>query len=216
MKQKLFFGLLFTLWVATYYTFTASAQTDIGVSNADATLRPALSSSTELNNAINSVPSRVASEFSDALKLTGLVAPDSAMKTILDQVAQRVGFEFADGSRVTNLQFPKELVNDTTPPQVAGEINAQIGNGSATLNWATNEFTIVIIHFGTQSGNYTGSKSITTFAKQHTLTLSSLTPGSTIFYKLDLTDLSGNTFSTTEKSLTVVQQRSVYLPLVTR
>lgn len=215
MKQKFFLGLLVTLLVAMYSSFTASGQTDIGVSNADATLRPPLTSSADLNTSLTPIPKRVASEFSDALHLYALT-PDSVLKAALEQVARHVSFDFAQGSRVAHLQFPKELVNDTTPPQVAGEINAQIGNGSATLNWSTNEFTIVVLRFGTQSGNYTGSQSITAFAKQHQITLSGLTPGSIVFYKLELSDPSGNKASTTEKSLTIVQQRSVYLPLVSR
>ena len=216
MKQKLLFGLLFTLLVAGYQTFTASGQTDISVSNADAILKPNLTSSTTLNSAISTVSNRVASEFSDALRVTTLSAPDSTLQTVLDQVAKRVSFDFAQASRVTTLQFPKTLVNDTTPPQVKGAISTQLGSNSATLLVSTSEFTIATVDYGTQPGSYSKSQSTKTFARQHSLALSGVAANSVVFYKLTLTDLSGNLATTPEASFTATEKRSVYLPLISR
>lgn len=215
MKQKIFFGLLFTFLVAVYNNFSASGQTDIGVSNADATLRPALVNSTELKNQLERVSKRVASEFSDALHLYTL-APDSALKLVLDQVARHVSFDFAQGSRVTTLQFPKELVNDTIAPQLQGEVNVQSGSDSATLNLASNEFTIVTVQYGTQSGNYSNQQFDPSFAKQHQLLLTGLAKGQSVFYRVVLTDLSGNVTTSPEASFTLSAARSIYLPLVGR
>lgn len=215
MKQKFFFGLLITLLVAAYSSFTASGQTDVSVSNADATLRPPLSNSVQLNNALAPIPKRIASEFSDGLHLYTLT-PDSALKAALDQVVRHVSFDFAQGSRVATLQFPKELVNDTTAPQLQGEVGVLSGSDSATLTLTTNEFTVATILYGTQSGSYPNQKSDTSFAKQHQVSLTGLAKGQKVFYRVVLTDLSGNVNTLAEQSFTINTVRTVYLPFVSR
>jgi len=52
------------------------------------------------------------------------------------------------------------------------------------------------------------------YAKQHEITLTGLTMGTTYYYKVCSTDRSGNTATSSEHSLTA--QIPVYLPLVMR
>lgn len=216
MKQPQTFSLIFALCFGLLQVTVVLGQTSIIVTNADASFQPNLSSSSNLKVVLTSVTNRVASEFSDALRVHPLTHPESSFQTLLDQTLNRVNFDFAQANRLTTLQFPMELVNDKTPPQIQGEVSAQVSGGSATLHWTTAEFTIATLRYGTQPGNLPGSQSVTAFAKEHSVSLPDVTPGAVIYLQIALTDLSGNTFATPERSMTISQNRAVYLPVVRR
>lgn len=122
------------------------------------------------------------------------------------------------------LAFPRELIGDETPPAVSGEI--QVGHTtetSTTLTIETSEFTRIVMRYGFESSNLNREAQIVLFARRHTIEIS-IAPGqqalaqnsTTLYYQLELEDLSGNTTTTPEDilELATTSDEQLYLPLL--
>src|SRR5262249_41618373 len=79
-----------------------------------------------------------------------------------------------------------------TPP-VISSVAAAPGSTSATITWTTNVASNSRVDYGTSAGSLTSNQSDATLVTTHSLTLSSLTPGTTYFYRVTSADASGNT-----------------------
>lgn len=134
----------------------------------------------------------------------------SALQILLGQVSDRIVIQYAKTDRQESLVYPAGLFNDTTPPQIS-DVSA---SGTGIITWTTDEFATSTVLYGTRSGIYSHMVSDPLYTKQHEITLTGLTSGTTYYYKVRSTDRSGNTATSPEHSFTA--QISVYLPLVMR
>lgn len=178
-------------------------------------------STTDLSGVFNTlldlVAPRVAFDYARANYMVELTAVSPAMNTALNQVADRIGFDYARSNQQMSLSFPVELVNDTAVPQLVGEVTATpLGGMESQIGWVTNELATSRVQFGTQPGNYTGDVLSTLYVKDHRMTLTGLQDGTTYYYKLSSTDLSGNTFNSQEYTFTFTEETNVYLPMIVR
>lgn len=135
-----------------------------------------------------------------------------ALDTLLGQVAERIVFQYANANREVELAYP-ELIDDTTKPQIGDVAANPAGGVNALITWTTDEFATSTVLYGTQSGSYPQTVHDPLYVKQHEITLA-VTPGTTYYYRVRSTDLSGNTSTSAEHSLTAIL--SAYLPVVMR
>lgn len=155
------------------------------------------------------VPERVVVEYANAVLRENLVAMPSQLP-----VSERVVVEYANAILRFDPLYPLELINDTVPPEIGEPAYEVIGGGTVSITWTTDEFADSEVRYGEQSGQYTQTVSDPLHVKEHAIPLTGLAPGTTYYYRVRSTDLSGNTSTSAEHSFTVVI--SVYLPLVTR
>lgn len=166
---------------------------------------------------LDQVSQRVSVEFANAILRENLAAVPTGFQSVLDQVPERVVFQFANANLSYSLSYPRELVNDTTPPQIIeigiGQIEA---NGILTITWTTDEFADSTVLYGTTSGSYPYTVTDPLHVKLHAVGLPDLVPGTTYYYRLRSTDLSDNTTTTDERSLVALRNQFIYLPVVVR
>ena len=80
---------------------------------------------------------------------------------------------------------------DTTPP-VISSVTATPGTTTATITWTTNETSTSRVDYGTSAASLTLNASNPTLATAHSISLSSLTPGTTYFYRVTSVDAANN------------------------
>jgi hypothetical protein len=155
------------------------------------------------------VPQRVVVEYANAILRENLVAVPGQLP-----VSERVVVEYANEILRFELFYPLELINDTVPPEISDPPSEMISGGTVIIIWTTDEFADSEVMYGEQSGQYTQTAGDPHHVKDHAITLTGLTPGTTYYYRVRSTDLSGNTTISPEYSFIVVTP--VYLPLVMR
>ena len=101
-----------------------------------------------------------------------------------------------------SLIFPKELINDTTPPIISNITVTNITEKSATIKWDTDEFVDSLVKYGTSSGAYTKQEYDELFVKKHAVSLYNLSPGTKYYFVVKSVDLSGNSAESSEYSFT--------------
>ena len=101
-----------------------------------------------------------------------------------------------------SLIFPKELINDTTPPIITNITVTNITENSATIKWNTDEFADSLVKYGTSSGAYTKQEYDELFVKKHAVSLYNLSPGTKYYFVVKSVDLSGNSAESSEYSFT--------------
>lgn len=171
---------------------------------------------TALKDLLTTLQPRFVIEFARANKFYTLTPIPSQLDTLIGQIAPRFVFEFAKANRYMTLSFPVDLINDTTPPQGSNITVKPAGETSTTITWATDEYADSTVRCGTQSGNYTMTFSDPLYVKQHSITLTDLTPGTTYYCVCSSTDLGSNTYQSQEFSFEQAEETFIYLPLVLR
>ncbi|MEM7131263.1 MAG: clostripain-related cysteine peptidase [Chloroflexota bacterium] len=190
---------LCTAFIITFlWILNAYGQTDIAVSDANATLTVGFGTDTsQLEASLQSVPlHRVFADFSNATIKQMLVDAPVAMRTAMSIVTPRVSPDYASASRAAPLVFPRALVNDQVAPQLEGAVVKQTGSTATSLLllWTANEYVQSTFEYGTASGSYSQSIELdegqygTNF--RHEVT--GLTIGTTYFGRITMADLSGN------------------------
>jgi peroxiredoxin len=100
-----------------------------------------------------------------------------------------------DSGNVAPLQeksFQTLSVVDTTPPKLMGQPEVATGDSSLTISWKTDEKAISQLRYGLGT-SYEFSSSLTEKADtDHSIFISSLSPGTTYHFQLISTDASGN------------------------
>jgi len=89
-------------------------------------------------------------------------------------------------------------VTDTTPPNISN-VSVTPSQTSATVSWDTDKTTTGEVDYGTTT-NYTGQALDTNAATSHSVTLNSLTAGTTYHYIITATDQNSNTSSTADST----------------
>ena len=101
-----------------------------------------------------------------------------------------------------SLIFPKELINDITPPIITNVTVTNITENSATIKWNTDEFADSLVKYGTSSGAYTKQEYDELFVKKHAVSLYNLSPGTKYYFVVKSVDLSGNSAESSEYCFT--------------
>ena len=101
-----------------------------------------------------------------------------------------------------SLIFPKELINDTTPPIITNITVTDITDNSATIKWDTDEIANSLVKYGVASGVYTESEEDSLFVKNHIVELTGLSAGTCYYFVANSTDQSGNSAESSEYSFT--------------
>jgi len=169
-----------------------------------------------LSDLLNDIQPRFAIQFAHANNYLSLIPIPSQLDTLIGQITPRFIFEFAKANRYITLSFPVDLINDTTAPQGSNIVVKPAGETSSTITWTTNEYANSTVRCGIQSGNYTMTFFDPLYVKQHSITLTGLTPGAIYYCVCSSTDLSGNTYQSQEFSFEQVEGSFIYLPLVLR
>lgn len=223
-----------------------SGQTDVTINNADATWTQGLQSSGGLGALLNAVIARVVQAHANASRnesLTDapqalrsilaaasvrvyfngangagvhtLVALPQALRTAVDSALLRIVVNNANGTRVQGLAYPLTLLNDQTPPSMTTPNFKSAPNG-IDLIWTTDEFTTVVVHYGTAPGVHTQTRTVSLFARQHALRFTELQENVTYYFQFELTDLTGNRSTSRELALKVNTSYRLFLPAVRR
>ncbi len=94
----------------------------------------------------------------------------------------------------------KTITVDNTAPALSAIASSTVST-RATVTWTTNENSTSKVYYGTVSGTYTTSTSSASLVTSHSLTLTSLSPLTRYYFVVVSADASGNTSTSTEKSL---------------
>jgi hypothetical protein len=106
-------------------------------------------------------------------------------------LAHRVDASFGD---VTITPGP---FDDTTPP-IISDIQVAPGETSVTITWTTNEPATSSVAYGPSAAYENGSVDDSALVTEHTITLTSLIPGSIYHYQVTSVDGSGNAASSSD------------------
>lgn len=192
----------------------ASARRDIDTTGAAA-----------LEETFASVQPRTVVQAAASLREFALVQ-STELEARMTAVAPRIVVHAPATLNQKELVFPRELIGDETPPAVNNEV--QVGSTTettATITLETTEFARVVMRYGFEPGNLDQEVQIVLFARRHTIEIS-IPPGqqtlaqnaTTLYYQLEIEDLSGNTTTTPEATLELTPEsnQQIYLPLVVR
>ena len=92
--------------------------------------------------------------------------------------------------------FDTTLPADTTPPVISAVSATVDANGTATINWTTDEPATSRVSYGTAANALTQSKTESALETAHSITLTGLTPGTTYYYRVSSTDADNNMSTT--------------------
>jgi len=128
--------------------------------------------------------------------------PTELANLIEEAPPKRLIIEYANSNYYKRLIFPKELINDTTPPIISNITVTNITENSATIKWNTDEFADSLVKYGTSSGTYTKQEYDELFVKKHAVSLYNLSPGTKYYFVVKSVDLSGNSVESSEYTFT--------------
>ena len=109
-----------------------------------------------------------------------------------------------------SLIFPKELINDTTPPIITNITVTDITDNLAMIKWDTDEFANSLVKYGKESRVYTESEEDSLFVKNHTIELTGLLPSTCYYFVVNSTDQSENSAESSEYSFTTSGELKVF------
>jgi hypothetical protein len=89
---------------------------------------------------------------------------------------------------------------DTTPPVISSVSATPAANGTATVQWATDEPSTSLVQYGTAPASLTLSSSSALLLTAHDVTLTGLAANTTYYYRVTSADGAGNSASSTVSS----------------
>ncbi len=101
-----------------------------------------------------------------------------------------------------DLTFTTEPAGTDTTPPVVSDIQASVTDTSATITWSTDEVASGSVDYGPTSAHEYGTVTEGDSGTNHSIILSGLTADSTFHYRVDSTDVSGNTGSSSDLTFT--------------
>jgi hypothetical protein len=168
---------------------TGSGATISWVTNEPATSNLEYGPDTDYGDSFPSTPDTTADKTSHSLTLSGL-SPEEEYHFMVKS-ADDAGNEAVSEDRKFNLS----TTPDITAPMISGIYVADITETTATIYWATDEPATSNLEYGLNTGYGYSSPSTpdtTSDSYYHGLTLSSLSPGTTYYYRVKSTDNAGN------------------------
>lgn len=191
--------------------------TRVVIGAADADRNEALvNAPTSLRGLLDQVPVRVYFGSANGSRIFSLAQMPSALQSVVAGTAARTVVNMANGTRVQSLAYPRELIGDNTPPAMQAPSLESAPNGAIDLVWATDEFTTVVVRYGTAAGVYTKEVSDPFYAKAHRLRFTDLQAGVTYYFQFTNTDRSGNVTTSGEYALSLQAVYPLYLPAIRR
>jgi hypothetical protein len=191
--------------------------TRVVIGAADADRNEALvNAPASLRGLLDQVPVRVYFDSANGSRIFSLAQMPSALQSIVAGTAARTVINMANGTRVQTLSYPRELIGDSAPPAMQAPSLQAAPNGAIDLVWVTDEFTTVVVRYGTASGAYTREVSDPLFAKEHRLRFTDLQAGVIYYFKFTNTDRSGNVAESEEYALNLQVVYPLYLPSIRR
>ncbi len=159
--------------------------------------------STDLVNVTSSVTPRITAEYANTIYRNDLNEIPTELANLIEEAPpKKLIIEYANSNYYKMLIFPKELINDTTPPIISNITVTNITENSATIKWDTDEFADSLVKYGTSSGAYTKQEYDELFVKKHSVSLYNLSPGTKYYFVVKSVDLSGNSAESSEYSFT--------------
>ncbi len=116
-----------------------------------------------------------------------------------------------DGNISSALQFSVTTTDsaDYTPPIITNVTSSVVTDDEALILWSTDEGATGKVYYGTTSTVYTESSDlVSTYNREHFMTLSGLTTSTEYFYVVVSADVSGNSSTSTEYSFTTLEELS--------
>ena len=132
------------------------------------------------------------------ISVFGAIAATSA------QTPQTIADASADHSLMTTIE------PDTTSPIISG-----VATSSVTITWTTDEASDSLVRYGTESGDYTDEKFDAAMVTAHSITLTSLSPGTTYYFVAVSTDANGNAGESVERNFMTARNPAPYILVYT-
>jgi len=220
MKMKIFMPVFLVLLLLTLATPTLSQSgrktNDFIITGADAQRDITINHSQTLTDLVAQVEERFAVFNANTIHPMLLSAMPGSFDAALEQMPDRFLLEHANRNWNISLNYPIDLMDDSTAPQISGIESNTTGSGEVTIIWQTNEFADSEIMFGEQPGAYSQTASDLLYVKSHTVELTGLANNVSYYFKIYGKDQSGNTAESAEHTFTVEYQMSIYLPIILR
>jgi len=171
-----------------------------------------LNHSTGLINVTSNVTPRIMAEYANTIYRNDLDEIPADLANLTDEAPpKRLIIEHANSNYYEKLIFPKELINDTTPPIITNVTVTEITNNSATIKWDTDEIADSLVKYGKVSGVYTKSEENSLFVKKHTIELTmGLLPGTCYYFVVNSTDQSGNSNESIEYNFITTGELKIF------
>ena len=166
-----------------------------------------------MQSTLNRVLDRILLQYVNSKRGMSMAGPPVEMNAGLQNLIPRFVIQYANARRDIVMGYPRDLIGDTTAPQITN-ITTLIDGSGVRVRWTTNEFTRGTVAYGSQAGAYTANASETYYERQHELLLPPVAPGAQLHFQIVAVDLSGNQAATGDQM--VAGQSHVYLPLVRR
>ncbi len=118
------------------------------------------------------------------------------------------GFEAINTSSDRNTVMDRVItwleISSPGPPSITNITNTTPTSDSVTITWTTDKASDSLVKYGTESGNYTDSKSNATLVTTHSITLTGLNSDTTYYFMVNSTDASGNSNESEEHHFTTI------------
>ena len=157
---------------------------------------------TGLVNVTGNVTPRILAEYANSIYHNELNEIPTELANLTKAVPPKIIIEYANSNYYEKLIYPKELINDTTPPIITNIIVTNITDNSATIKWDTDEIANSLVKYGKVSGIYTESEESPLFVKNHIIELTGLLLGTCYYFVVNSTDQSGNSAESSEYCFT--------------
>jgi hypothetical protein len=128
--------------------------------------------------------------------------PANLLDTMKEVPEQRLIVEYAESNAYIPLMYPLELMNDQIPPIIGDVAVINVTNNSTEIRWRTDEFADSVVKYGKNSTVYIEICMDDLFVKEHEITLTGLSPGTTYYFVVNSTDRSGNSVESLEYRFT--------------
>jgi len=156
----------------------------------------------ELANNVSKALPRPLIEYPNTVFNFELKESPEELTTKASKALSRPLVEYSNTVLSKSLIFPKELINDTTPPTITNITVTNITENSAMITWETDEFSNSLVKYGTSSSAYTNEDFNNFFVKNHSIPVCNLSQGTKYYFVLKSVDLSGNSAESLEYSFT--------------
>lgn len=162
---------------------------------------------------IHAVENRFVIQYANQKTVIPMTAPPNGLLSLLQSVENRFVLQFANAKNVVPLHYPVAMIHDDTPPVITRLTGGSSG-GSPILEVTTQEYTTAELSYGASLGNYTTTLVDDQFELKHTFQLPTLLPGAKYYYRVSVTDRSGNTSLSPEGTISGL--RYIFLPAILR
>jgi hypothetical protein len=164
-------------------------------------------------NLLAVVEDRIVIEYANAARFFPLTRPSQALIDLLQSVEDRFVLQYANASKTFALGYPVEMIGDTTPPAVVS-VSSSPSGGSILVTLTSSEYALAELKYGSSPGSYPSSLGDDLYRTTHRFLVPAPQAGETTYFRVVLTDRSGNTF--TSQEYTLVAFRLQYLPFLLR